>query len=224
MTEAAKPGVTSVDPNAGRDASDAPIDYAKDGNRDNDPAVNKTDDGTEDAVKVQIVEPSGFDEPEPPETTTIDQDYVYMHNLDPARAIPGTNKYLDVEQRKAAEIDRAAVEGREPDLDNPPAAQGTPLRSAQALAAELPPHATVKADVTLPVTVTKEEAKSYEDREELAKELQTQVVFNDPTKAQDREDVVASSSDTEGNTDTEGGSNAEGNVNQKSADTDKARV
>jgi len=121
------------------------------------------------------------------ETTTIDKDFIFVHNLDPARQIPGTNKYLDVEQRKQAEIERAAVEGREPDLKNPPATQGTPYRSAEQLAAELPPHATVKADVTLPVTVTVEDAERAKDAEAVAKELQSVGVFNDPTQAQDRE-------------------------------------
>ena len=36
--------------------------------------------------------------------------------------------YLDQVQRREAEVLRAKVEGREPDLDNPPAVQGTPLR------------------------------------------------------------------------------------------------
>lgn len=38
--------------------------------------------------------------------------------------------YLDQEERRLAEIRRAAVEGREPDLDNPPATAGTPLVTA----------------------------------------------------------------------------------------------
>ena len=43
--------------------------------------------------------------------------------------------YLDLEEAKAAEIKRAAVEGREPDLDNPPASAGIQLVTAgQALA------------------------------------------------------------------------------------------
>lgn len=181
MSDAAKPGVTFGDPNAGRDASDSPIDAAKDGNKD---------------TKAPL---EGESNDEAKNTTTIDKDFVFMHRLDPARQIPGTNKYLDVEQRKAAEIDRAAVEGREPDLENPPASQGTPYRSAEQLAAELPPHATVKADVTLPVVVTEDDAADAQKREDRAKELQTKTVFDDPAKAQERQPQ-----DAEGNKDLEG--------------------
>lgn len=38
-----------------------------------------------------------------------------------------TSTYLDFEERKAAEIQRAKIEGRKPDLENPPAVAGTPL-------------------------------------------------------------------------------------------------
>lgn len=43
-------------------------------------------------------------------------------------------KYLDEEERKQAEIDRAASEGREPQLESSPAGAGTPL----VLEAQLP--------------------------------------------------------------------------------------
>lgn len=149
------------------------------------------------------------------ETVTIDKDFVFVHNLDPARQIPGTNKYLDVEQRKAAEIDRAAVEGREPDFDNLPASQGTPYRSVEQLAAELPPSATVRSDVTLPVTVTKDDAERAQDAEDRAKEIHQHGVFNDPAKAQDRKaegDVVK----TEGADGAKKPQDNEGNKNSES--------
>lgn len=41
--------------------------------------------------------------------------------------------YLDIEQAKADEIIRAKREGREPDLDNPPANAGIPLSAAHQL-------------------------------------------------------------------------------------------
>jgi hypothetical protein len=204
MNDAAKPGVTFGDPNAGRDASDNPVE-THEAQAFADGQIKP--EGQEPDLKVQIVEPVG-DEVEPPETTTIDKDFIYVHNLDPARQIPGTNPYLDVEQRKAAEVSRAAVEGREPDLENPPASQGTPFRSAEQLAAELPPHATVKADVTLPVTVTKDEADAAADREEVAKRLQTQNVFNDPAKAQSRQNA-------EGNESAESGRGGETDTKTK---------
>lgn len=59
---------------------------------------------------------------------TVEEDFVYPHEADPRRALPG-GVYLDQVQREKAEIARAKAEGREPDLDNPPAAAGTPLVS-----------------------------------------------------------------------------------------------
>lgn len=38
--------------------------------------------------------------------------------------------YLDQEERRLAEVRRAAIEGREPDFDNAPAVAGTPLVTA----------------------------------------------------------------------------------------------
>lgn len=43
--------------------------------------------------------------------------------------------YLDEEERRLAEVRRAAIEGREPDLDTPPASAGTPLVTAGELVA-----------------------------------------------------------------------------------------
>lgn len=56
------------------------------------------------------------------------RDFTFPTHLDEARqATPNTAPYLDDEMRRAAEIQRAKVEDRKPDLDNPPAMQGTPL-------------------------------------------------------------------------------------------------
>lgn len=57
------------------------------------------------------------------------KEYYFEADLDPNRRLPG-GVYLDHKQRAEAEIARAAVEGREPDLENPPAYSGAPLRSA----------------------------------------------------------------------------------------------
>lgn len=43
--------------------------------------------------------------------------------------------YLDEEERRLAEVRRAAIEDREPDLKSPPASAGTPLVTAGELAA-----------------------------------------------------------------------------------------
>jgi hypothetical protein len=48
--------------------------------------------------------------------------------------------YLDQEERRLAEIRRAAVEDREPDFDNAPATAGTPLVTAGQLVAMANPN------------------------------------------------------------------------------------
>lgn len=50
----------------------------------------------------------------------------FFTEQDPQRNLPG-GIYLDREQRREAEVLRARAENREPDLDNPPAIQSTPL-------------------------------------------------------------------------------------------------
>ncbi len=130
--------------------------------------INQNDDKADDQkpdVKVQIVEPTVEDEPEI-ETETVEKGFVFQHNLDPARQIPGTSKYLDFELRQQAEIDRARVEGREPDLENPPGMQGTPYRSADQINAELPYSANVDADVVLEVVQAKSFSQDKEENDE----------------------------------------------------------
>lgn len=57
------------------------------------------------------------------EPNVHDEDVI---SADPARTPQGT--YLDQEMRRKREVERARIENREPDLENPPAIQGTPLR------------------------------------------------------------------------------------------------
>jgi hypothetical protein len=82
---------------------------------------------------VNSTEPNGAD-PVDEDTTesdvkteTVDVDYFYATKLDPARQISPTGVYLDDVQRRDAEKVRALIEDREPDLENPPASQSTPL-------------------------------------------------------------------------------------------------
>lgn len=84
------------------------------------------------------------------------QGFLYPTGLDQSRNLPRTSRYLDEEQRREAEIDRAVLEGREPNLKNPPATQGTPLRTVEQLQAAntVVPQGT-KPDVVLPVVVVK---------------------------------------------------------------------
>lgn len=62
-----------------------------------------------------------------PDSHIEDRTFHYPTELDPMRRLPSTTTYLDRVQREEAEIQRARLEDREPDLVNPPAAQSTPL-------------------------------------------------------------------------------------------------
>ena len=75
-------------------------------------------------------EPKKATETKPNKPKTEEKDFVFVHEADPNRQLPG-GVYLDQVQREEAEIARAKAEGREPNLDNPPAAAGTPLVSKE---------------------------------------------------------------------------------------------
>ena len=77
-------------------------------------------------------------------------DFVYTTHLDPARQADPRGVYLDDVQRQQAEIQRAKVEGREPDLENPPATTGTMV---------VPTHVArtmVAGDVDVPVSFSQD--------------------------------------------------------------------
>ena len=74
------------------------------------------------------------EEPVKPPTKEEKREFVYPTHTDPMRLVPGTSPYLDDEQRREAEVRRARIEDREPDLDNPPSMQSTPLVERNALA------------------------------------------------------------------------------------------
>jgi hypothetical protein len=61
------------------------------------------------------------------EPKDVEIGYTFESHLDPRRQVDGTGVYLDDIQRRDAELIRARAEGREPDLDNPPAVASTPL-------------------------------------------------------------------------------------------------
>jgi hypothetical protein len=85
----------------------------------------------------------------------VDKDFTYPTHTDPQRYVDGHNHgiYLDDEMRRAGEIQRAKVEGREPNLENPPAVQGTPLLPTAVVKKSLPGDHVVDPDVTLEVAV-----------------------------------------------------------------------
>ncbi len=101
---------------------------------------------------------------------SLDPDYVGPRKLvaveqtiaqeaDPQRRRPGGNHntYLDREQRVRAEIIRAKVEGREPDLDNPPPSAGTPPKPTEVLADQFP------ASHKIPVNLVTEQSVGTDD-------------------------------------------------------------
>lgn len=89
---------------------------------------------------------------------TEDRGFQYPTKLDEARNLVG-GVYLDDVQREREEIIRAKFENREPDLKNPPATQSTPLVESTVLS-RLDPRAKGRdADVTLPVSTDRTQAR-----------------------------------------------------------------
>ena len=84
---------------------------------------------------------------------TVDVPYAYPSHADPERAKDKTGIYLDDVQRRDAEIVRARVEGREPDLENPPATQGTPLMPVHQVESLGIPGAVIQENKKVPVVV-----------------------------------------------------------------------
>jgi hypothetical protein len=102
----------------------------KDEDANANPSANPASDGT--PTEVLAEEETEPEEPkteiqEKPANSEVDTDFVFVHTADPMRNIPGTSQYHDLVERKNAEIIRAKAEGREPDLENAPGFQGSPL-------------------------------------------------------------------------------------------------
>lgn len=96
----------------------------------------------------------------------VDQDFVYPTHQDPNRRLPGTTTYLDDVERENAEIARAKAEGREPNFENPPATQGTPLVPKNVFASTVPGDVELTTDVTQKVVAgrgdqSKSDKKDY---------------------------------------------------------------
>lgn len=96
--------------------------------------------------------------------------------------------YLDQEERRLAEITRAAKEGREPDFDNAPATAGTPLVTAATLVALHNPASNPSqfANETLPNAVDKLAAdesfpvNAFSNREKTVGEVEAEEVAENP--------------------------------------------
>ena len=118
---------------------------------------SSTTGGTSDNPNPEDTKPTEGGSEDKPRYETQDLKLHYPQQLDPNRQIPGTSPYLDEVERERAEIQRAKLEDRKPDLKNPPAVQSTPLENA-----DLPQHRSNfvvrerKPDVTLKTSVRKD--------------------------------------------------------------------
>lgn len=103
------------------------------------------------------------------EVKTEEIGLVFAHHLDPARQLPRTSVYLDDEERRKAEDVRARIEGREPDHENSPATQGTPLKSVAEIERTLPYGAKIDPEfvIAVPVSTEGEEVSSSTEADEL---------------------------------------------------------
>jgi hypothetical protein len=92
------------------------------------PDVNEQDAEIQDHVDENADEDGVTPDREPLEVDSepVKTEFYVTQKLDERRLVPGSNPYLDDVERERAEIQRAKIEGREPDLENPPAVQGTP--------------------------------------------------------------------------------------------------
>lgn len=98
----------------------------------------------------------------------VARNFTIAQEADPQRRRPGAdlNGYYDREQRVRAEIIRAQVEGREPDLENPPPTAGTPLKPTEVLQSQYPTNGTD----TIPVNVVAPQMIGTDDPDTLRPE------------------------------------------------------
>jgi hypothetical protein len=87
------------------------------------------------------------------EPKTVEQNFTYLENTDPNKLASPSGIYLGDEMRREAEIVRARLEEREPDLENPPAVQGTPLVPTHVAESLAQPGVAVPVDKKLPVVI-----------------------------------------------------------------------
>lgn len=114
-----------------------------------DPPANEGVDSNTDVAALKMsgqlmTEPDPRDYQGPPKM--IDLDYTTMSHTDQARINSSAGIYLDDVKRIEAEKVRAAIEGREPDLVNPPSYGGDVLKPTLDAAKTLP------GDYSIPVS------------------------------------------------------------------------
>lgn len=98
-----------------------------------------------------------------PNEGTEDVNFTFATHTDPQRQRDPHGVYLDDINRINAEIHRAKIEGREPDLKNPPATAGDVLQQTETLAKTLPGDYRVPVSKTLPVDLSEEGVGSARD-------------------------------------------------------------
>lgn len=77
----------------------------------------------------------------------FDQEYVMATHLDPARQVDTHGVYLDDVQRTEQELIRARVEGRKPDLKNPPKTAGDVILTTATARKFLPSDTLIPAEI-----------------------------------------------------------------------------
>lgn len=85
---------------------------------------------------------------------TENVDFTYLTHVDSNRRVDDHGIYLDDVQRRNAEIQRAKVEGREPDLDNPPSTVSTPMLPTSVVKSNFPGDMDVPVSANYPVDKT----------------------------------------------------------------------
>lgn len=80
-------------------------------------------------------------------------DFTYVSHLDPARQRDPNGIYLDDVDRVKAEVTRARIEGREPDLENPPSTVSTQVVPTHVAKGLVDGRAKVPADFSQKIKV-----------------------------------------------------------------------
>lgn len=134
------------------------------------PSPNPESDGTDSNLEPETTETKDVtvqaevpvdETAEPVKGVEVEREFVIVQTLDERRNVPGTSQYLDEVERRNAEIVRAKAEDREPDLETPPAFQGTPIiTKAQARQQGLNTEGPQVSVVTLPVVVNEGDAET----------------------------------------------------------------
>lgn len=81
----------------------------------------------------------------------VETDFTYYAHTDPDLQAYPNMVTGDVLERERAEVLRAKMEGREPDLENPPPSQGTPVAPSHVVASTVPFGYVVEPSFTAPV-------------------------------------------------------------------------